>query len=324
MLITMDKWRTPTKMAPTLEAVGLTKRFGQFTAVSDLSLRLEGTKCVGFLGPNGAGKTTTMKIFTGLISASRGSVMVNGVDVSKDKKSALASCSALIETPEMYPSLTAKEALMMLSEIRGVPREERSKQIDEAIARVKMQEWENKKVGSFSKGMKQRVNVASTLLGDPDVIILDEPTIGLDPRGMSEVRDIVKSLGSRLVFMSSHLLAEVTEVCQEVALIDHGKLLVYDTIGSVTAKFSGSGGTVEVAFSRDLEEAARGRIGRLEGVQSVTMSNGKKANIRFAGGDVAQERLFRQIAEMGIGAISFRETSAGLEDAYLKLVKETL
>ena len=165
-------------MAPSLEATALTKNFGQFTALSQLNLRLEGAKCVGFLGPNGAGKTTTMKIFTGLIVASGGTAKVNGVDVRKDKKAALASCSSLIETPEIYPALTPKEALMMLSEIRGVPHEERSKRIDEALGRVKMQEWENKKVGSFSKGMKQRVNVASTLVNDPDVVILDEPTTG--------------------------------------------------------------------------------------------------------------------------------------------------
>ena len=311
------------KLAPQLEAIGLTKRFGQFTAVSNFNIKLEGAKCVGFLGPNGAGKTTTMKIFTGLIEATEGAALVNGVDVKKDKKAALASCTSLIETPEIYPSLTPKEAMMMLCEIRGVDRSERSKRIDEALTRVKMQEWEKIKIGSFSKGMKQRVNVASTLLSDPEVIILDEPTTGLDPRGMSEVRDIVKSLGDRLVFMSSHLLAEVTEVCQEVALIDHGRLLVYDTIGNVTARFSG-GGIVEVGFSHDLDAVSRNRIAALDGVQSVAMINGKKMTVKFAGGATVQERLFQQIAQMNVGAMSFRETSSGLEDAYLSLVKETL
>ncbi|HEY6283051.1 MAG TPA: ABC transporter ATP-binding protein, partial [Nitrososphaerales archaeon] len=161
-------------MAPSLEAAGLSKKFGSFSALTDLNLKLEGAKCVGFLGPNGAGKTTTMKIFTGLISASGGTATINGVDVSKDKKGALASCTSLIETPEIYSSLTPKEALTMLCAIRGVPSSERNKRIDEAIGRVKMTEWENKKVGSFSKGMKQRINVASTLLSDPEVIILDE------------------------------------------------------------------------------------------------------------------------------------------------------
>ncbi len=310
-------------MAPSIEAVQLTKNYGSFTAVSGLNLKIQGTKCVGFLGPNGAGKTTTMKMFTGLIGASSGSALINGVDVERDKKGALASCATLIETPEIYSSLTPKEALSMLCEIRGVPRSERSKRIDEALGRVKMTEWEKKKVGSFSKGMKQRVNVASTLLSDPEIIILDEPSTGLDPRGMSEVRDIVRSLGDRLVFMSSHLLAEVTEVCQEVAMIDHGKLLVYDSIENVTAKFAGGGGTVEVGFAREVDDQVRAKVSRIPGVQSVTKSNDKHLSVSFDSKIVSLDGLFESIAGLKAGAVSF-EQGKGLEDAYLSLIKETL
>jgi len=310
-------------MAPSIEAVQVTKKFGSFTAVSDLNLKIQGTKCVGFLGPNGAGKTTTMKMFTGLISATRGNALINGVDVSKDKKAALASCATLIETPEIYPSLTPKEALTMLCEIRGVPAEERNKRIDEALAQVKMQEWETKKVGSFSKGMKQRVNVASTLLSDPEVIILDEPSTGLDPRGMSEVRDIVRSLGNRLVFMSSHLLAEVTEVCQEVAMIDHGKLLVYDTIENVTSKFAGGSGEVQVMFARPLDVQTGTVISNFEGVVSFSRNGDRQIALKFNPAVVSQEVLFQRIAGLKAGAVSFQSAS-GLEDAYLSLIKETL
>jgi len=309
---------------PSLEAVNLSKSFGSFVAVSNLSLKVEGTKCVGFLGPNGAGKTTTMKMFTGLISPTQGKALVNNVDVKDDKKKALGSCASLIETPEIYPSLTPNEALTMLSELRGVPKEERNKRIAEALGMVKMQEWANKKVGSFSKGMKQRVNVASTLLSDPQVIILDEPSTGLDPRGMSEVREIVKGLGNRLVFMSSHLLSEVTEVCQEVAMIDHGKLLVYDTIDNVTAKFAGDGGAAEIGFSRDVSEDTLSKVLRLEGLEKAQRADSKHISIRFSGGIQTQERLFAQLASLGLGVVSFRETSTGLEDAYLRLIKETL
>jgi len=310
-------------MVPSLEAVKVTKKFGGFTAVSDLNLKIQGTKCVGFLGPNGAGKTTTMKMFTGLIPTTSGKALINGVDVAKDKKAALASCATLIETPEIYPALTPKEAMTMLCEIRGVPPEERNKRIDEALGKVKMQEWEKKKVGSFSKGMKQRVNVASTLLSDPDVIILDEPSTGLDPRGMSEVRDIVKSLGNRLVFMSSHLLAEVTEVCQEVALIDHGKLLVYDTIENVTSRFAGSSGEVRIGFARPLEIKMGAVISNLGGVTSFSRLNDRQAVVKFDPKVLTQEKLFEAIAGLKAGAQTF-ESSSGLEDAYLSLIKETL
>ena len=264
-----------------------------------------------------------MKMFTGLINTSGGTALINGIDVSKNKKGALASCSTLIETPEIYPSLTPKEALSMICEIRGVPREERNKKIDDAIGMVKMSEWENKKVGGFSKGMKQRVNVASTLLSDPQVIILDEPTTGLDPRGMSEVRDIVMSLKDRLVFMSSHLLAEVTEVCQEVALIDHGKLLVYDTIENVTAKFAGGGGAVQVSFVRTVDEQTREKVAAIGGVLSATKSNDKHLIVRFDANAITQDRLLEDIAGLRAGAITFEQAS-GLEEAYLSLIKETL
>jgi ABC-2 type transport system ATP-binding protein len=309
-------------LAPSIEAVQLTKNFGSFTAVSALNLKIQGTKCVGFLGPNGAGKTTTMKMFTGLIGASSGTALINGVDVSKNKKGALASCATLIETPEIYSSLTPKEALLMLCEIRGVPKEDRVKRIDEALGQVKMTEWENKKVGSFSKGMKQRVNVASTLLSDPEVIIMDEPSTGLDPRGMSEVRDIVMSLKDRLVFMSSHLLAEVTEVCQEVAMIDHGKLLVYDTIENVTSKFAG-GGAVQIGFIGIVDEQVRNRVAQLPGVQSAEKANDRHLIVRFDHKSVSQDKLFENIAGLKAGAVTL-EHASGLEDAYLSLIKETL
>lgn len=310
-------------MAPSLEAINLTKKFGSFTAVDGLNMKIQGAKCVGFLGPNGAGKTTTMKMFTDLITATSGNAFINGVDIRKDKKAALASCTTLIETPEIYPALTPKEALTMLCEIRGVTPQERNKRIDEALALVKMQEWEKKKLGSFSKGMKQRVNVASTLLSDPQVIILDEPSTGLDPRGMSEVRDIVRSLGDRLVFMSSHLLAEVTEVCQEVALIDHGKLLVYDTIDNVTAKFAGGTGEVHVGFAGPVTLETGAAISKIEGVVSFSRLNERTIEVKFNSGVITQAKLFEAIADLKAGAQTF-ESTTGLEDAYLSLIKETL
>ena len=310
-------------MAPSLEAIDLTKKFGSFTAVSGLNLKMQGAKCVGFLGPNGAGKTTTMKMFTDLITATSGTALINGVDVRHDKKAALASCATLIETPEVYPALTPREAFTMLCEIRGVPSGERNKRIDEALGRVKMQEWTDKKLGSFSKGMKQRVNVASTLLSDPQVIILDEPSTGLDPRGMSEVREIVRSLGNRLVFMSSHLLPEVTEVCQEVALIDHGKLLVYDTIDNVTARFAGGTGEVQVGFAGAVTIETGTEISKIEGVLSFSRLNERNIAVKYNSSIITQAELFEAIADLKAGAQTFVSTT-GLEDAYLSLVKETL
>jgi ABC-2 type transport system ATP-binding protein len=312
---------------PSIEAIHLSKRFGPFVAVSDLNLRIEGSKCVGFLGPNGAGKTTTLKVFTDLIRPSSGEALINGVNVHTHKKEALASVAALIETPEIYPSLTPREALMMIAEIRGVPTAERNKRIEEAVSEVHMEEWLDKRVGKFSKGMKQRICIASALLSDPSILLLDEPTNGLDPRGMSEVRDIVKSLKGkrRLIFMSSHILSEVADVCDEVAMIDHGKLIVYDTISNVTAKFSGGENMMEVGLQRPIDALlVTKNIANLPGVVVAEQKDDRNLKIRFRGGLDVQERILSDLVRMNIGVISYKPTSSELEDAYLKLIKDTL
>ncbi len=306
----------------------LSKRYGSFAALTDLNFKIEGHKCVGFLGPNGAGKTTTLKIFTDMIRASEGQAIINGIPVHENKRKALETCGALIETPEIYPSLTPKEALSMIAEIRGVPREERNKRISEAIAELKMEEWSDKKVGKFSKGMKQRINVAATLLSEPNIILLDEPTTGLDPRGMAEVRDIVKTLKkkNRLIFMSSHLLNEVSDVCDEVAMINQGKLLVYDTIENVTSRFSGNGGSgsIEIGLLKPLDDMTLNKnISSIPGVMAVEKIDSRNLRIRFNGGNENQERLLVSLVSMKIGLISFRASSSALEDTYLNLIKET-
>jgi len=312
---------------PSIESANLSKKYGSFVAVSNLNLRIEGSKCVGFLGPNGAGKTTTLKMFTDLIRPSAGKALINGVNVHTEKKKALASVGTLIETPEIYPSLTPREALMMIAEIRGVPSAERSKRIEDAVSEVRMEDWIDKRVGKFSKGMKQRICIASALLSDPTILLLDEPTNGLDPRGMSEVRGIVKSLKSkkRLIFMSSHILSEVSEVCDEVAMIDHGKLIVYDTISNVTAKFIGRENLVEVELQRPIDsELTIKKIVDIPNVVTAEKRDDRNLTIRFSGGVDAQEQILSNLVKMNIGVISYRPASSGLEDAYLKLISSTL
>ncbi len=291
-------------------------------------MKIEGSKCVGFLGPNGAGKTTTLKIFTDMIRASEGRALINGVDVHLNKKKALGPVGALIESPEIYPALTPREALSMVADLRGLPRAEAKKKIEETVAEVKMNEWLDKKVGKFSKGMKQRINIAAALLSDPEVIMLDEPTTGLDPRGQAEVRDIVKDLKkkNRLVFMSSHLLNEVQEICDEVAMIDHGKLIVYDSLSNVTTRFSSDGSnTVEIELSRDIDDQSVNRnIASLTSVSSAERIDSRKVRIHFSGGIQNQERLLQDLATMKIGMISFHPSASALEDTYLNLIKDTL
>jgi len=312
---------------PSIEIVSLTKSYGSFTAVSDLNLKIEGTKCVGFLGPNGAGKTTTLKMLTDLIRPSSGHAFINGENVHTQKRGALASVGTLIETPEFYPALTTREALYMIADIRGIPQIERKKRVEDAVAQVRMEEWIDKKVGKFSKGMKQRINIASSLLSDPTILLLDEPSTGLDPRGMSEVREIVKSLKTkrRLIFMSSHILSEVAEVCDEVAMLDHGKLLVYDTLSNVTSRFSGDQNVVEVELARPIDTAIVGRtITSLAGVVSVDRIDDRNLRIKFAGGSDIRERILSDLVRLDIGVVSYKPTASALEDTYLKLITATL
>lgn len=266
-------------------------------------------------------------MFTDLIRPTTGQALINGANVHTNKKKALASVGSLIETPEIYSSLTAREGLMMIAEIRGVPRAERNKRIKEAVSEVRMEEWIDKRIGKFSKGMKQRICIASALLSQPDILLLDEPSNGLDPRGMSEVRDIVRSLKNkkRLVFMSSHILSEVSEVCDEVAMIDHGKLIVYDTISNVTAKFVGGENIVEVGLQRPIgADFVAKSIANLPDVVAAERKDERNLRIRFKGDLESQARILSELVGMNIGVVSYKPATSELEDAYLKLIKETV
>jgi ABC-2 type transport system ATP-binding protein len=215
----------------------------------------------------------------------------------------------------------------MIAEIRGVPKDERNKRVEEAVSEVRMEEWIDKRVGKFSKGMKQRICVASALLSDPCVVLLDEPTTGLDPRGMSEVRDIIRSLKNkkRLIFMSSHLLSEVSDVCDEVALIDHGKLIIYDTLSNVTAKVSGGENVVEVGLRNAVDTELLNKVAaNILGIDKAEKSDGTTFRIKFTGDLAVQERILADLVKMNIGIVSYRPASSALEEAYLSLVKSTL
>ena len=308
---------------PSIETVNLRKDFGSFTALNRLDLKLEGAKCVGFLGPNGAGKTTTLKLLADMIFPTTGECFINGISVQKERKQALADAGVLIENPEIYPSLTPNQALGMVADLRGVPPAERKRRIAEVLAEVKMEEWADKRFGKFSKGMKQRINIAAALVHDPDVVMLDEPATGLDPRGMSEVRDIVRGLKkrNRLIFMSSHILQEVTEVCDEVALINKGKLLFYDTLANVTTKFADGHPTIDVGLARPLaNEVSLKDVASLPGVTSCVLLEPKRLRLKFSGGADAQERLLESLVSLHIGVISLGEPESVLEDIYLKQV----
>jgi ABC-2 type transport system ATP-binding protein len=264
-----------------------------------------------------------IKVLTRLLRPTEGQVYLWGMDVGGDPRDAMERVGAVVETPEMYPEFTPKEILAYVGNLRGMPAADLRRRTKDVLAEVKMSEWTDKRTGSFSKGMKQRIAIAQALLPSPDLLILDEPTIGLDPRGMAEVRDIIKGLGKRgvSVFMSSHLLYEVQETCDKVALINKGKLLTYDDMDRIA--LLQKGGRVEVQalapIPPDVVKCVRG----LPGVKGVEGPDGARVVVDLADGDEDRAVLLERLLEWGVRVRSFRDLDMPLESLYLDLIRES-
>jgi ABC-2 type transport system ATP-binding protein len=302
----------------------LTKDFGGgIKAVDSLTLTVKKNSFVGFLGPNGAGKTTTIKVLTNLLKATSGEAYLNDIDICKDPKLALASVGAVVETPEFYPFLTPQETLEYLGALRGMSKEEVRTRSKAVLETVKMTEWTNTRIGKFSKGMKQRVAIAQALLHEPTLIIFDEPTSGLDPRGMVEVRDILKELKKQdyTVFMSSHLLNEVQEVCSEVAMIDHGRLLAYDSVTTLTSKVEIK--HLEVRIASPINPETMDKLRSYPNLQNMNIQSENQFSFDFHGNEEAQAELLITIQSLGYKVVSFKESGLALETLYMDLIKSS-
>ena len=300
----------------------LTKRYSNFTALEKLNISITKGSCVGFLGPNGAGKSTTMKILTGLIKPTNGEAFIFGYDVIKESKQALSKIGAVVETPEFPTYLTPNQILSYFGKIRGLPKQKLNESIDYVLEIVKMTEWKQKKIGKFSKGMRQRIALASALLHNPEILILDEPTSGLDPRGRSEIKQIIKSLKNdgKTIFMSSHLLPETQEICDKVALIDKGRLLHFDKMELLN---NSENSTILIEFINAIEDNQLSIISKLNGVLDVKIeSNGLV--VEFDGGDEQKAELLKSIEDLGFKVTSFRTVDSKLESLYLKLVTDSV
>jgi ABC-2 type transport system ATP-binding protein len=301
--------------AISLEAEGLSKRFGTVSALEDASFRFEGRGVIGYLGPNGAGKTTTLKLFSNLLRPSSGSARVNGLEVRAAPKEALWEVGSLIESPEPYPSQTGGEALAMVAEYRGLSSERAHDQIRRYAELLELPPLDRRS-SRLSKGQRQRIVLAAALLSEPKVLLLDEPTSGLDPAERVIVRKLLVALRSdRLVLMSSHLLAEVTETCDRVLFVDKGRILLDDTISGLSERFKVTQADVEF-----LEPVAPDRWAALGSlVREVVPVGARRYRMSFDGEDRTRAELLR--ACLGIGAvISFAGSTLSLEDAYLQLV----
>ena len=307
-----------------IELINLRKEYGAFVAVDDLSLKIKKNSFTGLLGPNGAGKSTSLKILTNLITPTSGTVELNGINVNKNPWEALLTVGTVVETPEFYLYLTPKETFRYLGQLLGMSSESIKYETDTILEKVKMTQWADKKLGTFSKGMRQRIALGQALLNNPDIIILDEPTSGLVPRGMAEMREILKTLrsGSKelTVLMSSHMLHEVSDLCDHVAMVDHGKLLVHDEIDKILGDSESR--TVIVKTVEKADNSIIEKISELSNVVNARLyDNG--IEIRFKGGKAEQMDLFNALADLHITVYSMSEDSNALENKYLSLIKDS-
>ncbi len=306
-----------------IEIVDLRKEYGDFVALNGLNLKIKKNSFTGLLGPNGAGKSTTLKILTHLINATSGSAYLDGVDVTIDPKRALSRVGTVIETPEFYGYLTPRETMRYVGELIGMKRESIAAQTDAILEKVKMTQWADKKLGTFSKGMRQRIAIGQSLMNDPRIIILDEPTSGLDPRGMAEMREILKNLRNEskdlTIVMSSHILPEVQDLCDRIAMINHGNLLMDGEISKFT---SISGARTMIVQTKDIpSEDLIARIGSLDFVHDAERF-GNDIQVVIDEDMDTRQRLFDELSAMDAGVYSMYESSA-LEETYLKLIKES-
>ena len=213
-----------------IQVENITKKYGSFVAVNDISFEIDEGEIVGFLGPNGAGKSTTMNMITGFIEPTSGRIIVDGYDISKKPKKAKRQIGYMPEGVPLYSDLTVKEFVSYMAELKGVPRKERKEKVKKAIEETGLTDVQNKLTKNLSRGYKQRVSMAGALVSNPKVIILDEPTVGLDPKQVTEIRALIKELGKEhTVILSSHILSEVSQICNRVIIINSGKIIAVDT-----------------------------------------------------------------------------------------------
>ncbi len=302
---------------------GLTKKYNSFTALDNLSLKIQSNTVVGYLGPNGAGKTTTIKILTNLIKATEGRVYIDNIDVAEDPKRALSNIGVIAETPEFYPYLTPRETLSYLGKIRGMDREYIKIRNKEILEEVNLTEWMDQRIGKFSRGMKQRLAVAQAFLHEPQILILDEPASGLDPRGLIEVREIIKrqKKENKTILMSSHLLYEVQEVCDKLALLNFGKLIAYDDVDNLSKLTIIN--KMEVKTHNALTPNQIMKIKKLKNVKNVQQRDANTFVFEFEGDEVIKADLLNDLQKLDLKIVSFKSEGTDLEKIYMSMIKES-
>lgn len=308
-----------------IEVKDLVKKYGSHLAVDHLSFTLESGKIYGFLGPNGAGKSTTMNIMTGYLGATQGSVLIDGHDILKEPEEAKKHIGYLPELPPLYMDMTVQEYLEFAAELKKLPKEKRESDISEVMKLTRLQDVSGRLTKNLSKGYKQRVGLAQAILGFPEIIILDEPTVGLDPKQIIEIRELIRTLSKKhTVILSSHILAEVREVCDYILIISKGKLVASDTPENLELLRNG-------ASSLELEvkaapETARAILSTIDDINTMEMhienENLTRVKLEIKNGADIREAVFYAFAEEKCPLLEMKTAKASLEDIFMELTQK--
>ena len=307
-----------------IEIKNVTKKYPNITAVDHINFEVKDGEVVGFLGPNGAGKSTTMNMITGFIEPTEGQIIVNGYDISKKPRKAKKQIGYMPEGTPLYTELTVREFVSYMADLKSVKSNQRKEMVEKTISETGLKEVENKLIRNLSRGYKQRVSLAGALVGEPEVIILDEPTVGLDPKQITEIRNLIKNLGKKhTVILSSHILSEVSQICERVVIINHGKIVAIDTPENLENKTKEKN-TIIVTVEdpknnmKDLQE----NVAEIEEIKFLKDNeDGTKQYAISSSNEVdLRKKLFDILLKQEMTIFELKKSEATLEDAFIKLI----
>ncbi len=308
-----------------IEIKDLHKSYGDKHAVRGISFKVEKGEVLGFLGPNGAGKSTTMNIISGYLSMTSGSVIINGHDILDEPEEAKKCIGYLPELPPLYLDMTVLEYLTFVCDLKKVPKDQRKVQLAKILSMVKITDVADRLIGNLSKGYKQRVGIAQALVGDPEILILDEPTVGLDPNQILEIRKLISKLAkTKTIIISSHILSEIQAMCDRVVIINHGKVAAIDTITDLSARLTGNSKLL-LCFKGAIKDVINS-LRTIPGVSSISERVTNESGIHeieiivdySAGGDV-RANIFYNMAKNGWPILEFRSLDPTLEEVFLSI-----
>lgn len=308
-----------------IEVKNVTKKYGKFVAVDDISFKINEGEIIGLLGPNGAGKSTTMNMLTGYIEQTEGDIIINGYNMLKKPKKAKKDIGYMPEGTPLYTDLTVREFVNYMAEIKGVNKKERKEKVQKIIEQTGLKDVEKKIIKNLSRGYKQRVSMAGALVGNPKILILDEPTVGLDPKQITEIRSLIKDLGkTHTVILSSHILSEVSQICNKVIIINKGKIVAVDTPENLESKVTSKNCIyVTVEDNENKIKKLKDKVKEIKEIKLIKENEDgtKRYELEMTTDIDLRKVIFKELAKDDITILEMKKEDTTLEDAFIKLIE---